>query len=77
MEWIKIPDNEYARNYLPKNEPFLALWKGTYCITEFDDEDDHFYICFLPAQMSGIIKVDHEREAKFTHYCKLELPKDY
>ena len=77
MEWIAIPKSIEPRQYLPMGSVFLALWKGAFVIAEFDKDANCFYICCLPAQMAGIMKVDREREGKFTHYCKLEFPKDY
>lgn len=72
IDWIKVKDQP-----LPKDQVFLGLWKGSFCICEFDEDEDRFYICFLPAQMSGIIKVDPERVRKFTHWAYLKLPEDY
>lgn len=76
LKWIKIT-NPAIRNELPKDKVFLALWKGCFAIAEYDEDEDRFYICFMPACMSGIMKVAHEREGKFTHYCNLEYPEDY
>ena len=77
MDWIKIKNKNNAIAELPKDKVFLALWKGTICITEFYEEERAFYICMMPAQMSGIMRVDQEREGKFTHWCELNIPEDY
>lgn len=74
MKWISIKNERRARDHLPKGTSFLAIWKDYICIAEFNEEDDHFYICFLPAQMSGIMKVTKDREMRFTHYCVIESP---
>ena len=56
---------------------FLALWKGAICLAEYDDEEGRFYIAMMPAGMAGIMKVEQERERKFTHFCELKMPEDY
>lgn len=73
MKWIEIRD----RSELPRDKVFLGLWKGAICLCEFDENDQRFYICMMPACTSGIMKVDQEREGKFTHYMLIDLPKDY
>ncbi len=73
MEWISIEN----RDQLPKDNVFLALWKGAFCIVEYKEDDDHFYMGMMPACYTGFMKVDHEREGKFTHYCDLKYPPDY
>lgn len=77
MNWIKISDRNNARFYLPKNKPFIGLWKGSICLCEFDEELDHFYLGMMPGSYLGFWKLDKEREAKFTHYCLVEIPDDY
>ena len=74
MQWIKTND---PRHELPKDEKFLALWKGCICLVEWDDEDNHFYASTFPASSGGIMRISHERMEKFTHYCKLKFPEDY
>ena len=79
MEWIKIPADmpgHRKRDLLPKDRQFLALWKGTPSLMEWDGEDSTFWISFLPASM-GAWKLSVEREGKITHWCDLEMPKDY
>ncbi len=77
MEWIKIPDTENVRKYLPKDKVFLALWKGQFCLADYDEEIDRFWLQMLPGTYEYDMQVPLERERKFTHYCNLELPKDY
>jgi hypothetical protein len=73
MNWINVKDQT-----LPKDEStFLALWKGQFCLASWDSEIQRFWLQMLPGQMSGDMKVDPEREGKFTHWCKLEYPEDY
>jgi hypothetical protein len=75
MDWIEIKDREKARDYLPKDKQFFAIWKGAPCIAEYDDELDIFLICFHPT-MFGTTEVIKEREKKFSHFCEIELPKE-
>jgi hypothetical protein len=78
MEWITITDRSKIREYLPLDgNTFLALWKGQFCLASYDDIIDHFWLQMLPGAFTGDLKVEHEREGKFTHWCKLEFPKDY
>lgn len=74
MDWIKTTD---PQKELPKDKVFFALWKGAFCVAEYDEEEDHFYVCFMPAIMSGIMKVCKDRVRKFTHYFIPEFPEDY
>ena len=77
MKWIKCPEGMHnGRACLPLDKQFFAIWKGCICIAEYDSDDDCFYICTLPAQY-GVMKVDRERECKFTHYCEIVYPEDY
>ncbi len=77
IEWITIPKDKNPRDLLPKDKPFLALWKGAICLCEFDEEINRFYIGMMPASYLGFWKLDIDREKKFTHYANVELPKDY
>lgn len=77
MKWIKISNPHIVREELPKDKQFLALWKGQFGICEFNEDEDFFCLCLLPAQMAGIMNVSREREGKFTHYALLEYPEDY
>ena len=77
MKWFTVINRENAREELPLDKVFFALWKGAFCISEFDDDENCFYISFLPAQMTGLMKVSLDREYKFTHFCIPEYPKDY
>lgn len=73
MKWNPVQD----RNDMPFGRQFLALWKGTPCIAQYDDKENSFWISMFPAEMAGIMKVAHEREKKFTHWAELELPENY
>lgn len=77
MNWIKILDREKVREQLPKEKPFLCLWKGVISLCEYDEEEDSFYLCFYPAQYENIIKLIQERERKITHFAILDLPEGY
>lgn len=77
MDWIKIKDRNHAAQELPKDRIFLALWKGSFCIAEWDKEEQRFYIGMMPCIMIGMMRIEPEREIKFTHWCELKLPEDY
>lgn len=77
MKWKKLINKPFDRNELPKNEPFLALWKGGICLVEYCEDENCFYACNLPAQSAGLTRISHEREGKFTHFCEIEFPEDY
>jgi len=73
MKWLSAKDAP-----LPKDEStFLALWKGQFCLAAWDEEDNRFWVCWMPNQSTISWKVDPEREGKFTHWAKLERPEDY
>lgn len=77
MKWKPILDTDNIRKEVPLDKPFISLWKGITCITQFDEEEDHFYISFFPSDYLKTQKVCHEREIKFTHWMEIELPEDY
>jgi hypothetical protein len=78
MKWNTIEDRNAPRKYLPMDgETFLAIWKGQFCLSCYDDEEDCFWLQMLPGTYSGDMKLIKEREYKFTHWCKLEYPLDY
>ncbi len=82
MNWKKIPNEfknnrDLLKNLLPKNEPFLVLWKGVICLCEYDEDIDRFYLGMMPASYLGFWKLDVEREGKFTHFCEIKIPSDY
>jgi hypothetical protein len=70
MNWIKV--NHPSE--LPKDKEFFAIWKGAFCIAEYDHDESRFYMSFLPAQTTSTMKVDSDREAKFHFYCIPEYP---
>lgn len=74
MKWRKIPDSN-IRNILPKSGQFLVVWKDVICLCEYDDDEDSFWISYLPAQYETF-ELQRERELKITHWCELEYPKD-
>jgi len=77
MKWITI-DRDKPREFLPMDgSTFLALWKGQFCLTSYDDTIDKFWLQMLPGGFLGDQSVCHEREGKFSHYAKLEFPEDY
>lgn len=80
MKWNKIIpniDRTKIRDQLPKDRPFIALWKGAFCLCEYDNDLDRFIIGIMPAMYLGFWKVDPERECKFTYWAELDLPEDY
>lgn len=78
MYWIKIDRKNNVRKQLPiDGSTFLALWKGQFCLVSFDEDIDHFWLNMQPGVYRADMKVDHEREGKFTHYSILEFPLDY
>jgi hypothetical protein len=77
IEWIKIKDRDRIREELPKEKQFFCIWKGTFSICEFDEEEDAFYITMAPAIFPGSWKLPREREGKITHYFIPEYPKDW
>lgn len=55
---------------LPKDRSFLAMWKGTVCLTNFDEEEGRFYIIWDPTDWP--MRVEQTRESKFNFW--MELP---
>ncbi len=73
IKWINVKDN-----CLPKDEStFLALWKGQFCLAAWDSEIERFYLQMLPGTYVSDMEVEPEREAKFTHWARLQYPDDY
>ena len=77
MNWIKIPDRENARAFLPQDgSQFLAIWKGAPGICQYDDELELFCLSLFPSEYE-VMAVALERERKFTHWMPLPpLPED-
>lgn len=73
MNWKKVE----SREDLPKKRPFISLWKGLICITEYDDEQDKFWIMFSPYVYERPWIIPHDRESKFSHYVPLDYPEAY
>lgn len=77
MKWNRIKDRDKARDELPKDNQFLAIWKGVPCIAQYDEDEKIFYISFHPADYEGTMSIPNERENKFTHWALIEYPEDY
>lgn len=78
MEWISVKDTKDPRECLPLDgSTFLALWKGQFCLASYDEDIDRFWLQMLPGLYTNDMKVDLEREGKFTHFCILKYPEDY
>jgi hypothetical protein len=77
MKWEKIEDRNNPRKQLPLDKPFFAIWKGAFCIGEYNEEDDRFHISYLPAQYQTGGPIDEIAEGKFYYICKCEYPEDY
>lgn len=72
MKWV-IRKDILDRSDLPKDQPFLALWRGSICLCDYDDDDDSFYFVNYPSEYE-VSKMAREREPKITHICFLEMP---
>jgi len=70
--WKKVSDEP-----MPKDKAILALFKGQFCITEFDEEKNHWWMCWMPSAYDRRWSVKDEFIAKFTHWASLEYPEDY
>jgi len=80
MSWIKVFD----RGELPRKkggykytEPsiFLAIYKGTIALVEYDEDEDRFYMISWPARTGSWRLTDQEDEKRFTFWMPLpELP---
>ncbi len=77
ISWKKINNRAAAKDELPKDKPFLGLWKGVVCLCEYDEEVRRFYIGMMPASYLGFWALDPEREGKFTHWAYIDIPEDY
>ena len=73
MQWINVEEQPVPRD----GETYLALWKGQFCLTAFDEDEDAFWLQMLPGRYAGDMLLPEERVGKFTHWYKLEYPKDY
>ncbi len=64
---------------MPKDRPFISMWKGTRCITEYDDVSNKWYFSGLPAQYDIFhIPDESDRIGKFYYWCELpEFPKGW
>ena len=76
-EILTLPWIDTREKPLPKDgQPYFAIWKGAFCIVQFDDEDDLFHLSFFPAEHLDVMRVAKNREKKFTHWFKPTYPKD-
>lgn len=66
MNWIKVS----SRDDMPKDRPFLAIWKGHACIARFHSDENSFYICFDPSQYDNHA-LDLIAESKFSYWAEL------
>ncbi len=73
-KWLPVRDHRD----LPKDRVFISLWKGRISLTEYDEDEDKFYIVFDPAQYEYSMPLDTDRIGKFTHWMELpNIPEDY
>jgi hypothetical protein len=77
MEWIKIKDRENPRLEVPLDRVFFAIWKGNFCIVEYDEEKSLFYISMHPATYDTRDPLPSYSENKFHYFFVPEYPKDY
>lgn len=81
MEWIPIKYDEAPEllpGKLPKNEVFLAIWRGRICLTQFEEDEYRYYIISDPAIYPQCQAVDHDRFGKFDYWMPLpEMPEEY
>lgn len=68
MNWIAVDD----RYQLPRDgSVFLAIWKGTIYLCQFDVDEDCFYVVCEPARYSQCWGISRRRPMKFTHWMPL------
>lgn len=76
-KWNKV---EFSGNYphIPRDESiFLVIWKGRISLAQYCKEEGRFFISFAPAEYEWSVKLDQDRENKFTYWMPLpEAPKD-
>lgn len=72
-----IPWNSIDDVPMPRDRMILAIWKGQYCIAEFDKEEDHWWICWMPYTYELRWPIKDEAVLNFTHWSELTLPADY
>lgn len=75
MQWVTRKDIN-DRSDLPQDSQFLGLWKGAFCLFEYDEEEDLFCMANQPSCYE-VTTLPKERESKITHICILEYPKNY
>ena len=70
MGWNKVQHE----GDLPRDQQFLAVWRGITCLAEYDEELCQFWISYHPAQEAGFILVSHDRVCKFSQWMFLPNP---
>ncbi len=84
--WQKLPhfgnkDYPFDRNILiniaKDRRCILALWKGLVCVTQYNEDEDTFYINFAPSEYCSM-SICRERESKFDFWMDLpDEPTEY
>lgn len=69
-EWQVANSSDLPRD----GNTFISLWKGRICLTQYDTEEEAFYIMFEPAEYASPMKVSEDRENKFTHLMHINDP---
>lgn len=74
IEWINTKEHPIPRD----EEVYLGLWKGCFCLVQWDSDQQGYCICFQPAvyECNGRA-LDEEGSKKIYYWTRLEYPIDY
>lgn len=72
LKWTKVTSTDQL---IRTGQTFLVLYKGRISLAEFNEEKNHFTVCFDPEE--GCYVISGDRLRKFTHLISLSYPDAY
>jgi hypothetical protein len=74
IDWINTKDQPVPQD----EEVYLGLWKGCFCLVQWDEDQKGYCICIQPAVYEHkCVALDEEASHKIYYWAKLEKPIDY
>lgn len=73
MNWINSEETPVPKDL----NVYLGLFEGQFCLISWWEEDNCFWMNWLPGQYSSDTKIKKEEEIKISHWCLINKPIDY
>lgn len=78
IEWVNSKEKPFPRD----GNTYLGLFKGQFCLWNFDPEEEIFYLMWMPGTYEKVWEIpvdelDREYPTKLTHWAILKRPEDY